>query len=213
MGGRLKASLKRIEEPYVLHVIDDNFPDGYADTEAVEKVLNLMEQDSSIAAVQLRGSRNRSLRRDISASKDYEGLKLHQLSDSDAKTEFYPTIWRKEVLMKWLRSWESIWGFESLGSARAKRWHYPEKVYAVDEPLVFGYFWTSSNCSAIVNGKWIVDPYVEQYLSNNQIDVDLSRRGRITLEEYGSHDLKYIVSQYNPLEIIQRIFWRILSFF
>ena len=43
--------------------------------------------------------------------------------DGFRKTEFYPTLWRKKTLYKWLRNHETIWGFEICGDARARRWY------------------------------------------------------------------------------------------
>ena len=50
-------------------------------------------------------------------------------------------------------------------------------------------------------------------LSENGIAVDFDSRGRITVEEYRSKSFRDVMKRYTPLQIVQRCFYRVCSFF
>ena len=91
-------------------------------------------------------------------------------------------------------------------------WNYKEKVLAVDSPVIFDYLWVDG-CSVIVNGKWLESDMVDQFFPLNGINIDLSKRGRITLEEYRSRTLKDTVKKLSFGQFLVKALNRIRSLF
>lgn len=129
---RFSEALDQIEEEYIFLMLDDFFLCDTINNEHFEKILDKMEQDPEIASFQFCGTRIRNNKPAEYTVEDEPHYDL--MSEKGWKTHFVPTVWRKSTLKKWLRPWESIWAFEECGSKRARRWHYPEKVYVVSTP-------------------------------------------------------------------------------
>ena len=207
---RLIDVLKRLQEEYVFLVLDDYFVCDEIAWNLFDEILEIMDNDRSIASFQLFGTRARN-----NAPELYEKsteLKYSLMERDGRKTHFVPTIWRKSILLKWLRPWESIWAFESCGSARARRWNYPEKVMVVDNPPVYDYIWIR-NCSAVINGKWLAEKELIEFFEQNEILVDWNRREKMTYEEYHSITMSDIFRRYSPGEFLVKCINRVRSFF
>ena len=207
---RLLQVLDMIPEEYVFMVLDDFFLQSPVKDEYFEQLLKMMEEDRNIASIQLKAAR--LIQEGKIKTACTSNLVISEIDKSGWKTHFVPTIWRKSVLKKWLRKHETIWGFEIYGSQRARIWNYKEKVLAVDSPVIFDYLWIDG-CSVIVNGKWLVSSEVDNFFPQNGIDVDLNKRGRITLEEYRSRTLKYTISKLTFGQFVRKCFNRIRSIF
>ena len=87
-----------------------------------------------------------------------------------------------------------------------------EKVLVVDSPVVYDYVWVDG-CSAIVNGKWVDSPVIDDFVRQNGIDINLDRRGRISIAEYRSRTMKDTLKRLSFFEIVRRVFNRMRSFF
>lgn len=208
-GERMIRVLDMIPERYVLLVLDDFFLQAPVNGRAINSLVELMEEDASIGSFQLKASR--WIQEGTSSIPLTDEIHFSPLTDG-WYTHFVPTIWRKETLRKWLRSHESIWGFELYGSHRASRWHYKERVFVVDSPVIYDYVWVEG-CSAIVNGKWIDSPVIDAFIRENSIEIDLEKRGRISIKEYRSRTMKNTLKQLPFFEIVRRVFNRMRSFF
>lgn len=206
-GGRIKEALDRIQEEYVLLLCDDFFVTGLVRTDHLEKLVEKFELNRNIVACQLAYSRNMTHDNHLNNSKKVEEVR------AESKTEFYPTLWRKEILCKWLRRNESIWGFELEGAARAKRWKYEGKVLRVNEPCIYPYLWLKPDNSAIINGKWYKSERLINFFREENLNISFEDRGFITNEEYSNRDWKYILSRKSLKQIVVRMFWRIVYFF
>lgn len=202
--------LNRIPEDYVFLVLDDFFCCAPIDMSYFHKIIEKMEEDKKIASFQFFGTRVRN--KNPSAYLLKEEYSCYEMDENGWKTHFVPTIWRKSVLKKWLRPWESIWAFEECGSQRARRWKYPEKVMVVDKPPVYDYLWID-DCSAVINGKWLAEPELLSFFEKHKINVDWSKRGRMTVQEYRNITMKDIIKRLTMKEIIIKSFNRIRSFF
>lgn len=173
-----------------------------------EYCIKALDEDRNIASIQLNSSR---LIQEGKINKS-STITINEIPESGWKTHFNPTIWRKEILVKWLRAHESIWGFEMYGSQRARIWHYKEKVLSLENPTVFDYLWVD-NCSVIVNGKWLKSAIIDNFFRRENIDIDLNQRGRISLEEYRSRTLKDTLKKLSFFQKIERVIARIRSLF
>ncbi len=202
--------LNNIPQDYVFLVLDDFFVCESIKLDCFKDIIDIMEKDKSIASFQLYGTRIRN-----KSPEDYDNsqqINFHLINENGWKTHFVPTIWRKSVLLKWLRPWESIWAFEGYGSERARRWKYPEKVYIVNNPPIYDYLWIN-DCSSVINGKWLDEPELFKFFNDNNIQIDFAERGKMTLQEYNDVTMKDIIKKYSLKQIIIKIFNRIRSYF
>jgi len=175
----LMEALQQIPTEYVLLTIDDYFMCNLVEEKYIEEILDIMDADKMIASFQLCGTRLRSSLENKSDKLDYVPL-----WPKGWATHFMPTIWRKSVLLKWLRPWESAWGFEGYGSNRYRRWHYKEKVYVVRQPEIYDYLEFNNDYSAVVHGRWLNVPELDEFFEKNKIDVDFNKRGRIDFDDF-----------------------------
>lgn len=196
---RFLDALDQIEEEYIFLILDDFFLCDSIDNQYFEQIMDEMDKDPEIASFQLYGTRIRN--KHPEKYKASEQLIYRLVPESGWKTHFVPTVWRKSVLKKWLRPWESIWAFEECGSKRARIWHYPEKVYQVQMPPVYDYLWIK-DCSAVVNGKWIKEPKLIDFFRSNNIMVNYDYRGMMTFEEYQAIDMSSVIKRYSWSQII-----------
>ena len=187
---RLLDILNKIDEEYVFLVIDDLFIQSKVDNSQFNNMLNLLHDSNNLASIQLRGIRQQTYedKTHRNESKDIiinnEKYKFRKISLT--KTETFPTIWKKEILFKWLRPWESIWGFEGYGIQRAKQGKLKEDVLRLEEPNIFNFLWVDE-CSPVINGKWFDSPKIDNFFELNGLNIDFNKRGRISYEEYLTH--------------------------
>ena len=207
---RFSDALRRIPEEYIFLVLDDFFLCNSVNEEYFETILDIMDRDESVASFQFYGTRTRNAYPESYQKTDE--LQYELIWDNGWKTHFVPTIWRKSVLLKWLRPWESIWAFEGYGSDRARRWKYKEKVYVVKSPPIYDYLWIK-DCSAVINGKWLDEPELMDFFRDNDIKIDFAKRGKMSHEEYLNKTMADVIKKYKPHEIVVKTFNRLRSLF
>lgn len=209
---RFIDALNNINADYIFLVLDDFFVCSEIKGEKFEEILDIMDKDKTIASFQLNGTRTRL--RDPENYVETEKLSYRELWKNGWKTHFVPTIWRKSILLKWLRPWESIWGFEGYGSDRARRWpkRFSEKVFVVENPPIYDYLWIK-DCSAVIHGKWLNEPELKEHFNKAGIEVDYSKRGQMTRQEYVDCTMKDVIKKYSFGQIIVKCFNRFRSLF
>ena len=201
---RMLRVLREIPEEYIFLTLDDLFLKSPVKGKMIEQMLQKLQDNPDIASIRF-WAHDQEIR-------DVDTPELVEVGQDGDKTLFVPTLWRKSVLMKWLRPHESIWGFELYGSQRARHWKYPEKVYTVHAPVIYDYL-LITGCSTIINGRWLDDQAVDCFFADNGIQIDFSTRGRLSLEEYRNRTMKDTLKHYTPWQIVQRMFFRVCSFF
>lgn len=226
---RMHRVLESIPEEYVFHVLDDFFIKSPVPEDLIFKLLEILDEDPALASFQLITARIGQVGRSYWHLTDEDiffvdtgasvPLSLAVVDPVNWKTSFNPTLWRKSVFMKWLRKHESIWNFEQYGSQRARIWKYPEKVYYVVAPMIYDYL-LANNTAAIALGKWQDEDAIRQFFADEGIHIDYASRGWIKYErnpnESKSTRLQHMLSyfkKYTIPQLIQRCFYRVLSFF
>lgn len=207
---RFIQAINRIPEEYIFLVLDDFFVCDKVDKAKIDEIIAEMEKDPSIASFQLCGTRTRNANPEEYQQQDF--LTYSLMERRGWKTHFVPTVWRKSVLLKWLRPWESIWAFEDCGSKRARRWNYPEKVYVVTNPPIYDYLWIK-DCSAVINGKWLAEEELLNFFSENHIEIDWSKRGKMTYQEYQDITFGDVIKKYTFSQLVEKSINRVRSFF
>ena len=207
---RMKDVLEQIPEEYVFVLVEDFFLREHVQTELIEELIEQMEKNPLMCSVQLFGTRTNCDNHRINVPSPT--MNMIKIVKGYAKVVFVPTIWRKSTLLKWLRPHESIWSFESSASQRAYRWKYKEECYRVFSPSIFNYLW-EKGCYCVVNGKWMMHPLLTELFNSNEIKVDFSQRGTITMEEWNSVSIKTLIKRNGFGGSVKKFFLRILSLF
>ena len=207
---RMLSVLERIPEDYVFILVEDFFLREKVQTELIEQLISMMEEDNNMCQVQFFGTRTNCDNR--VPNKIKPSMEFEKIVKGKAKVVFVPTIWRKSTLKKWLRPHETIWAFEALASKRAYRWNYKEDVYRIYSPAIFNYLW-EKECYCVVNGRWMMHPLLTELFKKNDIQVDYNKRGTITMEEWSKVSTLSIMRRYSFIDLIKKILNRIRSFF
>ena len=82
----------------------------------------------------------------------------------------------------------------------------------MQSPPIYDYLWIK-NCSAVINGKWLDEKELTDFFERNHIDIDYSKRGKMTYEEYQSKTMVDVIKKYKPHEIVVKAFNRFRSLF
>lgn len=204
---RFIDSLKRIDSEYIVLLLDDYFVCNNVDSITIDELICFLDNNPQAASIQLNWSLFKG-----NNSKQADCAMPKLISNDGWKAFFTPTIWRKKILLKWLRSWENVWAFEQCGSKRAERWYKKDLVYVLNDYPVIDYLWVH-DCSAVVNGKWLNEKPVFDFFDSINCKIDYSTRGFITYDEYHSITMKDIIKRYSFLEVLVKLFNRLRSFF
>lgn len=187
---RLLNILNSINEEFIFLVIDDLFLQSKVDNSHFSNLLQFLNETDNLASIQLQGIRNQTWEdktgKDIKENHSINGKSYAFRNIELTKTETFPTLWKKSVLIKWLRPWESIWGFEGYGIKRSKHGRLKEKVLRLQTPNIYNFLWVDE-CSPVINGKWFDSIKIDEFFNSNGITIDFNKRGRISYEEYLTH--------------------------
>ena len=191
-GKRLIETLKLIDSKYVLFILDDFFLEDYVEDKKVSKCIEWMEKDNNIAVFSFMPTPGQNIDND-----KYEGFELRP-KDGEYRFNCQAAIWRRERLIEFVRSHESPWDWELLGSIRSQR--YNDEFYSLKEtaPKVFNY--DLEHGGAVHRGKWVKE-VVLPICEKNDIKIDFSKRG---FEEHSPFD-------YIPPKKKKNIFKRIIN--
>lgn len=209
---RFMDMLQKIDTEYIFLVLDDYDVCAPVEGQYFERIMDIMDGSPNIASFQFCGTRmSKVCQTNQSVCGDLEYVPLWP---KGWKTHFVPTIWRKSILLKWLRPWESIWGFEGYGSARARRWpcRYPETVFVVKWPAIYDYLWVK-DCSIVINSCWLDEPEVNEFFRKHKIEIDYTARGKMTKQQYLEKTMKDVVRKYTWWQIIVKSFNYMRSYF
>ena len=151
-GERLLDCLDRIEEDYVLFLLEDFFFEGMINTAIISDTLEILEKNENIAAFQY-----------IPAAECYHGnyIRDDMLLEYFAKREKYgqfkiiagPTMWRKKDLVALTRDIDTPWEWEYFGSYRT--WFYGKEFYCWTNKEYSIFDYDVVHGGAVHRGKWV----------------------------------------------------------
>jgi hypothetical protein len=166
----LIRALKASETDIVLYMQEDYFLKDFVKNDLVEKYVQMMQQYTNIDCIHLT---DQGLINDKKSEK-YEGL-FSVLPKQRYLVSCQAALWKKETLLKLLRTYENAWQFEEFGSQRA----------AILKPEIFGVdkSWVKLNefeiipyiFTGIIQGRWY-EPVVDLF-KKHAILIDFSERG------------------------------------
>ena len=172
-GERMIDHLKRIKTRYVFVTVDDYFIQRDVNNEEIERVIDWMERDSSIACFQFAPTRDRFNTID-ERFPDYELRPRY----GEYKYALQAGIWRTDAFLKTWRKGISPWDWEIWGNYRSM--NDGLKYYSIREnvepPIYYGFDYDKGGAMIVRRGKWIHGDY-ERILENHSISVDYEKRG------------------------------------
>ncbi len=151
----LKASLKQIEEKYVLIMIDDAFLWESVDQKRLGKYMcEFVSRDMDYFRL-----KNSPLP-DVKINQDYGKISPGQLY----RTALFPSLWKRDFLLEMLKPGESAWEFELRGSDRSDKHLEFYSVYKNVFKVIHG----------VIKGKW--DPNAIKALKQEGVENIGSRK-------------------------------------
>jgi len=163
----LKYALNFIDEEIILYLQEDYFFNDFIKKEIIEYYINLMTENN-IDCIHLTP---------FASSGPFEESEYSNLIKFSKKASYkistQASLWRKSLMLKYLRDHEDAWHFEFYGTKRA--WRYNEEIYMHyfknDEKAIIPYVPTG-----IVRGKWNKEAVFYLFLQN-EINIDFNKRG------------------------------------
>lgn len=157
---RLLNVLRKIDSTYVLFLLDDEFLLSQVSVHDFETALSYLRDNKDVGYILLRHSEKQKV---LMEERFFERSKI---------TEKYlivllSSLWRKDYLMKLLRSHESPWDFERFANRRALRMKYKIMQYSNSFPVIFDY---DDRSIGLQRGKWLPD--TKSMLESNNIYID-----------------------------------------
>jgi len=161
---RLLLALKQIKKEYVLIDLDDYYLEAPVDQDVFLKCCNFLSTHPNAASICVW-----CVPGPFEKVRDAPFL-LKRSHRSKYLVNLQMTIWRKSVLEKLIRTYETPWDFERMGSIRGMLSRY--SFYVTDERL-FNY---NASWYGLSQGKWL--PKTREFFEKEGIsNVDLSTRG------------------------------------
>lgn len=166
----LILALNKINENVILYMQEDYFIKGQVNDELIKKYVGMMDNHPDIHCIHLT---DQAVIPDSRPSV-YEGL-YPAIHNQRYRISCQAALWRKNILLSYLRPYESAWDFEQFGSKRSA--NLDHNIFVVDNNWVkldqfeiIPYIFTG-----IIQGKWYekVIPLFEKH----NIDINYSKRG------------------------------------
>ncbi len=166
----LIRALKTIDSDVILYLQDDYFFKGFVKNELIDKYANVMFEHRNIDCIHLT---DQAVLFDNIKSQ-YYGLYPVKIKQT-YRVSCQAALWKKEILLKYLRPHENAWQFEKFGSKRG--FIFKDNFFVVDPnqiklnqyeiiPYVF---------TGIIKGRWKEE--VVPLFNENKIGIDYTKRG------------------------------------
>jgi hypothetical protein len=167
----LLRCLEQIETETILYLQDDYFIHGYVDQILIDEFLAIMTK-YDVSHIRLMETDKKAVHRPSP---------LHPLlweisHSANYRISMQAALWRLDSLKSYLRSGESGWQFERLGSQRAYKRADLFLCQSLDEFNAKGRYPIPYKPTGIIKGKWYADAVVDLFKQHG-IVVDYQRRG------------------------------------
>lgn len=165
----LMRAIDIIETDIILYLQEDYFIKYYVDFKQILEFVNLMEKEN-VSCIHLTS---------YGPHGPYLSTPYKKLSLVDQKAPYristQASLWKKEVLKKYLRPHENAWQFEIFGTKRSHK--KKDYFYCINnQTLNDGREIIPYQPTGIINGKWNKKAIFELF-RDNQIKVNFEKRG------------------------------------
>ena len=175
-GKRCLDHLKHINTEYVITLMDDFFIRSDVDTATLERIMDWMDKDETIASFCLLHHDDRHSCRYLREERGYENFSLRPRY-CNHNYDMQACIWRKKAYQKTWRSFMNPWEWE--GPANYRSFDDGYKYFDLDDDAHFpiDYIdYKKHEWSGIRKGKWVKETVCELF-DKNGISIDYSKRG------------------------------------
>lgn len=166
----LIRALKMVDSEIILYMQEDYFLKDSVKNNLVEKYAQLMKEHEDIHCIHLT---DQAVKSEMEPS-NYDGLYPVVLKQS-YRICCQAALWRKDILLSYLRPYENAWQFEEFGSKRSAKLAHNFLVVdnnwiKLNQFEIIPYIFTG-----IFQGRWYKE--VVPLFSQNNIQIDYTRRG------------------------------------
>lgn len=173
-GERLIDLLTSITSKYVIIVFDDFLLESRVDSNKINNVLHLLENDDLSSVFYLNAA----------CVKDHNDAPLSDyrlLKDRvDYRLNSVPAIWKREELIRYTRAIDNPWSWEVFGSYRT--FGNKRNFYSTSSQSKNIYNYNYKKGGGIYRGKWVrevVEPKIIKY----SLEIDLNKRGFVDFND------------------------------
>lgn len=196
----LKYGLEKIEEEYVLYLLEDYYLIKQVDENRIEEALKIVQKENAacLRLVPVPGP-----------DKDYKNYSdIGEISKEAAYSLCtQASIWNKNILQNFIVNGETGWQFEIDGSLRAKN---SKEVFlgikAHSKSVETGNYPYTYCCTAVYKGKWMREAIELCKKENIKINTDI-RKVETKFENYYRHN--YAISSKLTKRILDIIKFRL----
>jgi len=175
-GKRLKSSLEQAKYDIVLPLSEDYFLRSKVDFNKFSYFVDLISKNKEIDHIRL--LRYRVLWKAKNSKYNYlekiEPITKHRFL-------LIPGLWKKHTLLAYLTDYEDAFMTEKISGIRS--WIRKDGFYSVTEEFVEKYdqVYNTFNSGFVFKGKWV--PWGMEFLKNENISIEFSKRGILSGEE------------------------------
>lgn len=197
-GRRFIEALNRIDDEFVLILLEDYILEDYVDEKKINDALHILKNNSNVGACYLTKS----------TAKTYKAFDVYRMLEDyeDYRLNTAPALWRKEHLLRFLENIDNPWAWEVFGSYRT----FGSGIDFIEPHDDDIYRYASKQGGAIYRGKW-VKSVIEKFNDIKKIDIDFEKRGFSNELVYEKRSFKwklnFIILGYNMVG------WKIIYFF
>lgn len=168
------AALDYMEEDIILYLQEDYFFKNFVDNDFVKNTVDVMLADNTISCIHLTDQATTGPFIEYAPNNHYKLI----AKNAAYRISCQAALWRKKELKKYIRTYETPWQFELIGTQRAKHLYNDTfliintQVYGIGKKEIVPYVFTG-----IVKGKWKQE--VVSLFDTHNINVNFSKRGFI----------------------------------
>lgn len=188
---RLRLSLEKAKNDIVFVLVEDFFLTKKMDVDVFNQLLNQIKTNPKIDHVRLLLTRNRT--ETIPSKKPFLD-KIHK--KASLRFTYLPGLWKKEVLLRYVKDYESPFMSERIGDYRS--YVYNDGFYCVSKSYVQekGELYVCPTSGAIFKGKWA--KWVPDFLqSEGIVNIDYKNRG------FADRDFRKTIRVKNKLNLLK----------
>ncbi len=167
--------LEKAKNDIVLVLVEDFFLRSTINKKIFDDYISLMIKTDKIDHIRLLSPLKKL------KLKESEFDKLDQMEiNTDLRFTYLPGLWKKKVLLNYVKDYESPFMSERFGNIRSKI--YKDGFYIVSNDYIaqHGQFYDCEQSGVIFKGKWA--RWIVPFFDKEGIDIDYSIRGFVTKE-------------------------------
>lgn len=199
---RLRLSIEEAKNDTIFLLTEDDFLKTPINGKVFSNFLNLMNEINDIDHIRFRNA-------PLTKTKDSDFDLLDKIDlFANKRFTFQPGLWKKKILVKYLRDRENPFMAELMADSRSKI--YKDGFYCISKDYVkkHGYLYDGYYSGVIYKGKW--SHWAIDFLKVQNFNIDFSVRGIIYEDDMKGIRFKARIAQFkNPILILKYYLYKI----